>query len=168
MVVGADQQEPVVARAGDTDEESGVSLFVDQLVGVLFRAQHVPENPAGAVVVVLPGVEQRQAVRRPDCPAGGALEAVGVVLAAVQIADLQGEELRALGIHAPGHEPVVVTDRCTGHAEVAVARCFLVAVEDDVLRALAVIVSVLAAVDGVLAAGAEPDVVGVGTVLDRG
>ncbi|CAI8357450.1 MAG: Uncharacterised protein [Rhodospirillaceae bacterium] len=167
MVVGADQQEPVVARAGDTDKESGVGLFVDQLVGVLFRAKHVPENLAGAVVVVLPGVEQRQAVRRPDRSACGAFEAIGVVLAVVQIADLQGVELRALGIHAPGHEPVIVADRCAGHAEVVVALCFLVAVEDDAFRALAGIVSVLAAVDGVLTAGAEADVVGKGAVFNR-
>ena len=83
------------------------------------------------VVLVDADIEEERRIAAPHDAAGGLLDRVGQVLAALPVAHADGEILRAPEVGAPGFEAMV--RRMPGLAEVEVGRPFgqLIAVEQD-------------------------------------
>ena len=102
VVVRVDGDELARLGLADADVEAAVLLLVDEHVVLGRRADAVAVDEQRALVGVEAHVEQRLAVARPDDGAAGVGDGVGQVLARRQVADADGEQLRALLVDGIG------------------------------------------------------------------
>ena len=84
VVVGRDRDEAPRLGLADADEEAGMAVLVDDDVGRLLGADDMAIDPRRPVVLVHPDIEEGLAVAGPHRVAGGALDAVGKVLAGLR------------------------------------------------------------------------------------
>ena len=113
------------------------------------------------MALVLLDIEEPRRVARPDDVGRGVDDAVGEVLPRGEIAHAKGQELRAELVGAPGELGVIGRMARRREAEEGLAGGERVAVDEDRLLAA---VARPAAEDAVLAARAEPRIIGPGTV----
>jgi hypothetical protein len=94
-------------RQPDRDEPARLGFLVDQLVGVLRRSEPVTHHPHRAVALVDADVIEGRRVAHPHGLAGGGMDLLVQIAPAGEVPDLDGEELRSLGIGRPGQKAVI-------------------------------------------------------------
>ena len=102
------------------------------LDGVIYLGpEPVPAYLVGAVEIVVHGVEEMLRVGAPGTPVIAAGDPVTEVLAGVQVAEAELEDLVAVGVDAVGEQTLVGTDRGDPEVEVSGAPVLRVDVEEE-------------------------------------
>ena len=161
VVVDIDGEVRAGLGLADPDVEAGIVLAIDQDVVRSRRAGNVAPDLDRAVVVVEADIEHRLAVAGPDDAAARVGHLVGEVAAGGEVADADGERLRALVVDGVGEQSMVMAVGDGAELPVGLVRGFLVAVEQHGLGAAG---ARLPAYERVLAAGDVAHVVGPGAV----
>src|SRR5271165_1170826 len=155
--MNGDQRRAAEPRPLDADEPGGVRLGEDLDVLALRRPEPMQHHPERSMALVLLDIEKTLRVAGPDDVAGRIDETVGEVRAALDVAHPYGQDLRAEIVGAPGELRVV--GRMTRGFEVEERLAFGACVAVDQHRLVAAL-SRPSAIDAVLAAGAEPGIIG--------
>ena len=91
------------SRVGSMSMNQAGSASCENLdVFALRRPEPMQHDPEGTMALVLLDIEKRAGIARPDDVAGRIVDAVGKVLAALDVANRDGENLRAEIVGAPG------------------------------------------------------------------
>ena len=161
VAVHVDHRRAAGERARDADEPGGIRLGEDFRVLALIRPEPVQHHAERAVALVLLDIEEPGRIARPDDVGRGVDHAVGEVLPRGEIAHAKGQEFRAELVGAPGEFRMIGRMARRREAEEGLAGGERVAVDEDRLLAA---VARPAAEDAVLAARAEPRIIGPGAV----
>ena len=129
---GADHDVPVVERHADTGPEPLVTLLVHIHVGFDRRADLVPADQVRALRVVEHRVEHIPGVGR-EARGGDAVEALGQLLAGVEVTDCEIIAFVAARVDAEEHPAAVLADVHAAEREELVPLRLHVRVKDDLL-----------------------------------
>ena len=123
VVAGRDHQPVFLRGEAGADREALVFLLVERDVAVRRLADHVELGLQCAPFLGRGAVNQRGIARDPDKVAAQVGDDVGEQLARLQILDPRGETLRPVGVGREGEIALVLADRGGAKAEVFLALC---------------------------------------------
>ena len=148
-----------VAEPGRFDADEPRRIVLDEHLDVvgLRGPQSMQHDPARAVVLILFDVEKGRRVAGPNDVAGRPAHAVDEVPLMFEVANRDGQDLRAEIVGAPGELRMVRRMAPAGEMEERLSFGARVAVDQHGLRAA---LAVLAAIDAPLAAGTKARIVG--------
>jgi hypothetical protein len=107
VIIDADHDPLITARAADTHEEAGVGLLIDEPVVFRAVAKRVVKNLGGPMARIDARVEEAAVVGIPDTAAARISDFIGQVGAGTKIAYPKRIKLRTLVVEGP-EQPVVV------------------------------------------------------------
>ncbi len=131
VVAAGDHAEAAAGALVQMGEPAGILLLIDQDVVGLPGTELVPPHLHRAVVVVELDIEEAFGIRGPDHAAVGLFDEVVEIVTGCPVADADREILGALGVGAPGVQPVIVGMSAAAELEIFVVLRQRVAIEHD-------------------------------------